>query len=280
MKLLDGEKIEMELKPVKLAFLKHYLCAIIYLLIAGLLWYIFNSSEFLSITSKINLNYRIFGALIFAVLYLVSGFIISLEFIHRIPLFANIAIVVVALYLFFYLDIGDVLFLPAFSVGCSAISFLIITIYIQSHTFYITNERVILKKKFIGKDSREIFYEKISDVSLHQGLLGRMFNFGNVVPVTQSGFGMGSSTTFAGAGVSTGKKSRFGIFGGGAKSIDEPRSRTYYQLFGVENPGGVKDEMAKHMHAHSPIPYLDRMEKGLGSMMNNESNNNESNNNE
>lgn len=266
MKLLDGEKVEMELKPAKLAFIKHYLCSIVYLLIAGLLWYVFSSSGFLDIASKISLSYKVFGALIFSAFYLVSGFVIALGFIHKVPFFANIALVIIGLCLFFHFNFESVFFFPAFSVICAAISFLIVTLYAGSHTFYITNERIILKKRFIQRDSREIFYEKISDVSLHQGIFGRIFNFGNVVPVTQSGFGMGSSTSFAGAGASTGKKVRFGIFGGGAKSIDEPRSRTYYQLFGVENPNGVKDQVIKHMHAHSPIPYLERMEKGLGGL--------------
>jgi hypothetical protein len=262
-KLLDGEKIEMELKPSKMAFIKHYSAAVLYLVSAYALWRLFNWPSFTSFASEIPISIGALYSIIFFALFALLGFLLSLEFISRIFLIANLLLAAFAIYLHTTVSMHPVLFFTLFSASCGILVFIAVTIYATTHTYYITNERIITKQSFISRRSREIFYEKISDISIEQSLLGRIFNFGSVIPVTQSGFGLGSSGTFAGAGAGAGKRGFFGVFGGGSKSTQEPRVRSYYQLFGVENPYAVKDLIVKHMHAHSPIPYLSSIEDKL-----------------
>jgi len=257
-KLLDGEKIEAELKPAKMAFAKHYSVAILCLLVAYALWRLFNWDSFISIASDASISAGILGCVIFFAVFVLAGFLISLEFISRTPLVASVAAAALAVYIYTQSSVNFALFFPLFSVVCAAIVFAAVTFYASIHTYYITNERIVMKRSFISSRSRDIFYEKISDISVSQSLLGRIFNFGSVVPITQSGFGLGSSGTFAGAGAGAGKKGFLGLFGGGSRSTQEPRARSYYQLFGVENPYRVKDTIIRHMHEHSPIPYLSK----------------------
>jgi len=265
-KLLENEKIGVRLKPAKLAFIKHYSVSILYLMSAYLLFRIYNTGLFLTLSQDLSISPEILGAVTFSLLFLISGFILSLEFINRLPLVVSVGGMALGLYLNHVLSASYAVLLPSVYLFYAVLSFVLITLYANSHTYLITNERIIIKKSFISRTSRDIFYEKLSDITLNQGLLGRIFNFGDIVPITQSSFGLGDTTTFAGAGASTGKRLRLGIFGGGAKGTQEPRARSYYQLFGVENPSGIKHTIAQHMHSHSPIPYLQNIEKGLGDM--------------
>ena len=266
MKLLDGEKIEMELKPAKMAFLKHYSVVILYFLLAYGLWRLFNWPSFDSFASQMPVSVSAVACVVSFAAIALLGFLLSLEFISRIPLVANLLLAALAIYTYTQVSMSFVLFFPLFSALCGIAALIAVTLYAGTHTYYITNERIIMKRSMLSRRSREIFYEKISDISVEQSVLGRIFNFGSIVPVTQSGFGLGSSGTFAGAEAGMGKRGFLGLFGGGSKSTQEPRVRSYYQLFGVENPYGVKDTIVRHMHDHSPIPYLNSIDEKLEKM--------------
>ena len=86
----------------------------------------------------------------------------------------------------------------------------------------------------ITKQERTLRYDKISDINSKQGILGQIFGFGTIIPISQSGFGLGSDNSFAAGGVQMGeKKVKFlGLFGGG-KELQTPRTRSYYELHGV-----------------------------------------------
>ena len=45
----------------------------------------------------------------------------------------------------------------------------------------ITNKRVIAKFGFISRSTIEINLQKIESIQVHQGILGRIFNFGSIV---------------------------------------------------------------------------------------------------
>jgi len=77
-------------------------------------------------------------------------------------------------------------------------------------------------------------YDKISDINYKQGILGQIFGFGTVIPISQSGFGLGSDSTFAAGGVAVGKtRAKFFGLAGGEKEVQTPRARSYYELHGV-----------------------------------------------
>jgi len=98
----------------------------------------------------------------------------------------------------------------------------------------ISNLRIIFKGGVVTKRERTLRYDKITDINAKQGILGQIFGFGTIIPISQSGFGLGSDQSFAAGGVELGtKKAGFlGIFGGG-KEVQTPRARSYYELHGI-----------------------------------------------
>jgi hypothetical protein len=105
----------------------------------------------------------------------------------------------------------------------------------------ISNYRIVFKGGVITKKERTLRYDKITDINTKQGLLGQIFSFGTIIPISQSGFGLGSDNTFAAGGVQVGEKrvKFLGLFGGG-KEVQTPRARSYYELHGVHPYKEVK----------------------------------------
>jgi uncharacterized membrane protein YdbT with pleckstrin-like domain len=60
----------------------------------------------------------------------------------------------------------------------------------NAFTYLITDGGIIITRQLVTRDSRQIPYDAISDVQVLQGFLGRLFNYGDVIPITRSGFGL------------------------------------------------------------------------------------------
>lgn len=126
------------------------------------------------------------------------------------------------------------LFILLYSLGMAALMFFVVFTYVKSHKYIITDLRIIFRGGIIKKRERTLRYDKVTDVDGEQGILGQIFGFGTIIPITQSGFGLGSDQTFAGGGVEAkGKKLGFFGFAGGGKEVKTPRARSYYELHGV-----------------------------------------------
>jgi len=131
--------------------------------------------------------------------------------------------------------IGDAgIFIPFYSISVSIIGFLIVEWYRRSHKYIISNLRIVFSGGIITKRERTLRYDKISDINSEQGILGQIFGFGTIIPISQSGFGLGSDQSFAAGGVKLGEKKVgfLGLFGGG-REVQTPRARSYYELHGV-----------------------------------------------
>jgi len=102
---------------------------------------------------------------------------------------------------------------------------------------------------------RTLRYEKITDIEASQGIIGKIFGFGNIIPITPSGFGMGQDEAFAGGGVEAKKK--IGLFGfaGGSRGVNTPRTRSYYELHGVHPYKRVKALLESMIQSNSLAPY-------------------------
>jgi membrane protein YdbS with pleckstrin-like domain len=126
------------------------------------------------------------------------------------------------------------IFIPFYSSAVSIVGFLIVELYRRSHKYIISNLRITFKGGVLTKRERTLRYDKITDINAKQGIVGQIFGFGTIIPISQSGFGLGSDKSFAGGGVQLGeKRAKFlGIFGGG-KDVQTPRARSYYELHGV-----------------------------------------------
>lgn len=82
-----------------------------------------------------------------------------------------------------YIVLG-ILLLPAMGLGL--LLFIPAVINMITTELALTNKRVIAKTGFIRRDAIELRLEKVEGVVVSQGLLGRIFNYGDVV-VTGTG---------------------------------------------------------------------------------------------
>jgi len=93
-------------------------------------------------------------------------------------------------------------------------------IYVKGHRYIVTNDRIIMFRKFIGILMRTVTHDKITDLIVNQGPIGRLCNYGRVSPIT--------------AGVIM------------------PMGVAIFSISGVRNPYEVRDSIAKLVKAMQP----------------------------
>lgn len=119
--------------------------------------------------------------------------------------------------------------------------------YRRSHLYVVTNARIYTSAGVLSKKERTLPISKINDISVHKGILGTIFGFGTLIPVTASGIGMGSDFALLAGTVSK----RFfgfptvGLSIGGGHSIQLPKTRTHDALFGIMRPNVVRERIMK-----------------------------------
>jgi uncharacterized membrane protein YdbT with pleckstrin-like domain len=57
-------------------------------------------------------------------------------------------------------------------------------------TYLITESDLIVQKQFFSRSVRRIPFASISDVQVSQTFIGRLAGYGNIAPVTKSGYGL------------------------------------------------------------------------------------------
>jgi len=230
--LLKNEKLERVLSPHPLSFMKYQsLCMflIIWGIIAG--WLI-NFSDFRGLFAG-NEWYPI---LVWATVLLVAGIAASLVTIRWSIFFLYLVIFLggTALMLWQNWVPASGVFIPFYMIAVSIIGFLLVEWYRRTHKYIISDQRIVFKGGISVKEERTLRYDKITDLNSKQGIIGQIFGFGTIIPISQSGFGLGSDQAFAGGGVQLGEKKAklFGLFGGG-REVQTPRARSYHELHGV-----------------------------------------------
>ena len=252
--LLENEQVEKILSPHPLSFIRlQSLC--LFLIIWGvLLGWLVNFSEY----KDLFITNPWFPLLAWGLVLLVVGVIASLTTIQWSIFFLYLGVFAGGVGLIFtqgWLDDSGV-FIPFYSVAISIIGFLIVELYRRSHKYIVSNLRVIFRGGVITKRERTLRYDKITDIDAKQGILGQIFGFGTIIPISQSGFGLGSDQSFAAGGVDVGgKKARFlGLFGGG-KEVQTPRARSYHELHGVHPYKEIKLLIENMVQGHVITPY-------------------------
>ncbi len=252
--LLENEHVEKILSPHPLSFMSlQSLC--IFLIVWGVLigWFA-NFSEWRD---------TLFGGFIqiifsWSVVLLIVGVIASLLTIRWRIFFLYLGVVAGGVGLIFWQNWQDIsgVVLPYYTILVSIIGFLIVELYRRSHKYIISNLRIIFKGGVVTKRERTLRYDKITDIDAKQGVLGQIFGFGTIIPISQSGFGLGSDQSFAAGGVELGtKKAGFlGIFGGG-KEVQTPRARSYYELHGVHPYKEIKHLVENMVQENVITPY-------------------------
>jgi len=93
-------------------------------------------------------------------------------------------------------------------------------IYVKGHRYIITNERIVMFRKFIGILLRTVNHDKITDLIVNQGPIGRLCNYGRVSPITAG--------------------------------MIMPMGAAIFSISGVRNPYEVRDNIAKLVKAMQP----------------------------
>ncbi len=169
---------------------------------------------------------------------------------------AGILVVLGLVLLLFYLPLG--LFLAALGALCLLASFF----YSRAFTYYLTTKRILLYRKFITISSRQIQYDDLSDVVVEQGIVGRLFGFGNVIPITKSGLGTGMRGWQMGGGWG-GRTTGPIVVGGPVAGEVAPYASPSTCLYGVREPFEVKDLIFRHQEEYAEAPYLKRIARAV-----------------
>ena len=75
-------------------------------------------------------------------------------------------------------------------VGLGVLGMLIGAVRRNAFTYLITDSDVVVQRQLLGRSVRRIPFSSISDVQVSQSLVGRLARYGNVAPVTKSGYGL------------------------------------------------------------------------------------------
>ena len=77
--------------------------------------------------------------------------------------------------------------------GVIALGILIILVGMvrrNMYTYQITDSYLAIQKQLLRRSVRRIPFASLSDVQVSQTLIGRLAGFGNIVPITKSGYGL------------------------------------------------------------------------------------------
>jgi membrane protein YdbS with pleckstrin-like domain len=254
--LLENEIVEKVLSPHPLSFMRLQSLCIFLITWGVIVGWIVNFSEYASLfhgDTGFLLTLAVWGAIL-----LLVGVIASLITIRWRIFFLHLAIFGGGVGLLFWLNAQAAVgvFIPFYSIAIAIAGFLLVELYRRSHRYIITNQRISFRGGIFTREERTLRYDKISDINAKQGILGQIFGFGTIIPISQSGFGLGSDSSFAAGGVSAGgKKTRLlGLFGGG-KEVQTPRARSYYELHGVHPYKEIKKIVERLVQGRVITPY-------------------------
>jgi uncharacterized membrane protein YdbT with pleckstrin-like domain len=75
-------------------------------------------------------------------------------------------------------------------VGLGVLGMLIGVVRRNAFTYLITDSDVVVQRQLLRRSVRRIPFSSISDVQVSQSIVGRLARYGDVVPVTKSGYGL------------------------------------------------------------------------------------------
>ena len=251
--LLKNEKVEKILSPHPLSFMRFQSLGLFLIIWGLIIGWLVNFSEFKDMFSNEWITIMTWG-----IVLLVAGVIASLVTIRWSILILYFAIFLGGVGLLLWQGWQDAVgtFLPFYTVFISIFGFLLIEGYRRSHKYIISNQRIIFRGGILAKHERTLRYDKISDINAKQTIIGQIFGFGTIIPISQAGFGLGADKSMAAGGVMLGEKKAkvLGIFGGG-KEVQTPMARTYYELHGIYPYKEVKKLVEEMVQGSVITPY-------------------------
>jgi hypothetical protein len=251
--LLNNEKVEKVLSPHPLSFMGYQSLCIFLIMLGIIIAWLVNVSDMKELFENYLISITIWGLVL-----LVVGIIASLITIRWRIFFLYLLIFLGGFGLILWQGWQDIVgvVIPFYTVSVSIIGFLIVELFRRSHKYIITNQRISFKGGVLTKRERTLRYDKISDINAKQGIIGQIFGFGTIIPISQSGFGLGADSSQAAGGIMIGEKKAklLGIFGGG-KEVQTPRARSYYELHGVHPYKEIKKIVEEMVQGSVITPY-------------------------
>ncbi|MCX8171002.1 MAG: PH domain-containing protein, partial [Candidatus Bathyarchaeota archaeon] len=278
--LLKDERIDSYLKPHPFSFLKYYLASAYLIFLALALHFLYMKiHELMELNAGfagfLNLLFsfipgidaeNLFFLIVFWATLVLSGLLIGVLWVSKAPPIYMVLIALTGTLIELYSPLPQYLaFIPKATIKIwllyvfAVVGLFLTEIYRRGHKYFLTNYRIITVKKFIGKETREIMYDKIADIYVDQGFLGRIFNYGTIIPISEAGFGLGEDASLAYISA-TGRRSRISIGLGGKKGVSRPRAATYFSLYGVSNPRKVRAIIVNRQLETKEAPVLRRIE--------------------
>jgi membrane protein YdbS with pleckstrin-like domain len=268
LKFREDEKILAHLEPYPLAFADFY-AFFLYLASLGAIFIVFNPQMNTAIQGLIpDWGRDIALSVIWFACVIIPFVVIAVVKIAWRWLLLSIGISASGAILKFYFNIPYGLQIPAVIIG--VVGFALVDFYRRRFDFYITDQRILIELNFISQKRREIPYNKISDLVVEKGWLGRIFNYGSVIPITESGFGLGEDVAAITVGTTASalpKDSKTTAAVSGGKDVLVPRGRSFYVLFGVRNPRVVSEMISHQIHGYEETPYLKKIAAGIDSLI-------------
>jgi uncharacterized membrane protein YdbT with pleckstrin-like domain len=75
-------------------------------------------------------------------------------------------------------------------IGIGLLGVLIGAVRRNAFTYLITDSDVVVKRQLLRRSVRRIPFSSISDVQVSQSVVGRLAGYGDIIPVTKSGYGL------------------------------------------------------------------------------------------
>jgi len=269
LKFREDEKILAHLEPHPLAFLDFY-TLFAYLVSIGVIFWILEPQIKGAISQIIPMGWGEEAAfvILFSACLIIPFLVVAILKITWRWLFMSIGISILSIVLISYFHVSHGLQIPSILIGI--VGFALTDVYRRKFDFYITDQRILIELNFISQKRREISYSKISDLVVERGWLGRAVNYGTVIPISESGFGLGedmSAVTIAATGSPLPKGPKVTTAVSGGRTITVPRGRSFYVLFGVRNPNVVSDMISQQIRGYEEAPYLRKIAAGVESLV-------------
>jgi len=266
----EDEKILAHLEPHPLAFLDFY-ALFAYLVSIGAVFWIFEGQirGIMPEITQIGLTKEIFFTVLWFICLIVPFLLVAVLKVTWRGLLLSIVVSVLGAVLKFYLKVpyGG---LQISSIVVGIIGFVLTDFYRRRFDFYVTDQRILVELDFISLKRREIPYDEISDLVVEKSLLGRIFKYGSVVPITESGFGLGedvAAVTVGLTGTPLPKDSKITKTVTGGRTVSIPRGRSFYVLFGVRNPEAVSNMISQLVRGSEETPYLKKIAAGIEALV-------------
>ena len=273
---IEGEEVLIKTKPHVFAFMGSYILWTYIFIVTSLfmLKWEFISSIIIERVSWIKLfpwisnmfNPVIIAYILWSLLIMVPLIAISIRRIMWRYVGIGILIVLAPIVTSYILGIGiEKLYIEPLIM--SFIALIAVEIHRRSHNYIVTNRRIILEYKSPFKhERRDVLYSRLQDIVLEKSALGKLFNFGDIIPITASGIGTGEDSAAVSVGGGIVRGIGVGVAISGIRGVKVPRSRSYYILYGVPNPERVYDKIIEGIKSSEEAPYLRKILEELKDM--------------